>query len=187
MASIESDGHAVVENGAGRTVRWTCAASALVAAGLFFVLGNMLGHRPDPAGLLTLEASWVNHGSLVAWWFTWLGYAYVLAPLSAALLIVAWRFPTWRGRIVLSVVLLLVCWRAADFFQHFFARPRRLDWVVKHETAFGYPSSHAAIATGFYLLWSLLASRSDLPGRGWWSALLAGTAIGIMWSRLALG
>ena len=77
----------------------------------------------------------------------------------------------------------------ADFFQHAFARPRRLDWVVKHETAFSYPSSHAAIAVGFYLLWAEFVRRSDLPSRvrGPLALLLAAVAVGILWSRLALG
>ena len=153
----------------------------------FFALGRAVGHEPDPAQLLTIEASWVNHGSLVAWWLTWLGYAYALIPCCVVLIAVAIRFPQWRVPVAVSIVMLLLAWQGADFFQHVFARPRRLDWVVKHETAFSYPSSHAAIATGFYALWSLLLAQSSLRYRAAGSALLAAAAAGICWSRLALG
>ena len=154
---------------------------------LFFALGKAVGHNPDPAWLLTIEASWVNHGTLIAWWLTWLGYPYVLVPLSLIAILVAIRYPQWRVRVVVSLIVLLLAWQGADFFQHFFARPRRLDWVVKHETAFGYPSSHASIAVGFYFLWALFLRQSNLKYRNVWFAVLAALSIGIMWSRLALG
>jgi len=82
-----------------------------------------------------------------------------------------------------------LCWRGADFFQHVFARPRQLDWVVKHETSFSYPSSHATIATGFYALWAVMLYCSELPltVRRTAGTTLALLAIAICWSRLALG
>jgi len=105
------------------------------------------------------------------------------------LLILAWRFPAWRARIVFSIVMLLLCWRGADLFQHLFARPRRLDWVVRHESAFSYPSSHAAIATGFYLLWAwmLYAAAPATATKRVAAVLLALFAIAVCWSRLSLG
>ena len=154
---------------------------------LFFALGKAVGHNPDPAWLLTIETSWVNHSTLIAWWLTWFGYAYVLGPLVAVLLIIAIRYPQWRVRVAVSIIVLLLAWQGADFFQHFFARPRRLDWVVKHETAFGYPSSHASIAVGFYFLWALFLRQSEVKYRKWWFAALSLLSAGIMWSRLSLG
>jgi undecaprenyl-diphosphatase len=64
-----------------------------------------------------------------------------------------------------------------------------MDWVVKHETAFSYPSSHAAIATGFYALWGVMLFVSELPSttRKVAGTLLVLFAIAICWSRLALG
>jgi membrane-associated phospholipid phosphatase len=84
---------------------------------------------------------------------------------------------------------LLVCWRGVDLLQHVFVRPRRLDWVVKHETSYSYPSSHAAIATGFYALWALMLSLSELSRRvrAIAAGLLVLLAVAICWSRLALG
>ena len=167
--------------------RFWYAATAVVAFALFVALGRFVGHGPDPTWLMPLEDAWTNHSTLIAWWFTWLGYSYVLAPLCIALLVVAWRFPEWRTRVFFSIVVLLLCWQGADLFQHIFARPRRFDWVVKHETSFGYPSSHAAIATGFYGLWAFFVARSNLRNAAVVATLLGVVTIGIMWSRLALG
>ena len=86
-----------------------------------------------------------------------------------------------------SLVTLLLCWGAVDLAQHLFARPRRLDWVVKHETSFSFPSSHAAIATGFYGLWAWLVARCTLPGRAVIAGLLVALVLAICWARLALG
>jgi membrane-associated phospholipid phosphatase len=167
----------------------TAIACALIASGFFLQLGQYVVANGEPGALIPIESALLNHGSLVAWWLTWMGYAYVLGPLCVALIVVAWRFPQWRARVVFGIVVLLLCWIGADFFQHLFARPRRLDWVVKHETAFSYPSSHAAIAVGFYLFWAEVVRRSELPGRvrGPLAVVLAAVGVGILWARLALG
>ncbi len=61
--------------------------------------------------------------------------------------------------------------------------------MVKHEVTFSYPSSHAAIAIGFYGLWAAPLYFSDLPKpvRAIGGLLLAILAAAIRWSRLALG
>jgi membrane-associated phospholipid phosphatase len=170
-------------------VRIAAAVTAAICAALFFVLGFEVTRYGEPAGLAGFERALLGHGTLIAWWLTWSCYLYVLAPVAVALLVLAWRLPVWRGRIVFSVVILLLCWQGADLAQHYFRRPRRLDWVVRHETAFSYPSSHAAIAFGFYGLWAALLYASDLPHRA--RALAAGAlvlfALAICWARLALG
>lgn len=161
----------------------------IVAAALFTVLGVQVVHFGEPAELSAWEHALVGHAALVAWWLTWSCYVYAMVPIAVILLIVAWLAPEWRVRILFSVAMLLLCWRGADLFQHLFARPRRLDWVVKHEATFSYPSSHAAIATGFYGLWALTLYISELPSaaRKTAAVLLALLAIAICWARLALG
>ena len=162
---------------------------AVVVFACFVALGMAVVRNGEPPALFAWQESLVNHSTLIAWWLTWSCYIYVLAPIAAVLLIVAWLAPAWRARIIFSVVMLLLCWRGADFFQHFFARPRPLDWVVKHETSYSYPSSHTTIAIGFYALWALMLYRSELPlGVCRVAAfLLALFAIAICWARLALG
>jgi membrane-associated phospholipid phosphatase len=174
-------------NPRSNAVLWGIAAVAAFVA--FFALGRDVVANGEPLLLIDWERPLTGHSSLVAWWLTWACYPQVLIPICIVLLLVAWRAPAWRGRALLSVVLLLFCWRGADFFQHVFARPRRVDWAVKHETSFSYPSSHAAIATGFYGLWALMLYLSDLPAltRRIGAALVALLALATCWSRLALG
>ena len=140
-----------------------CVLVALVSWALFVLLGLYVVRNGEPAALAALQQALVNHSTLIAWWITWSCYVQVLGPIAILLLIVALLVKTWRTRILFSIVMLLLCWRVADFLQHYFARPRPLDWVVKHETAFSYPSSHAAIAFGFYGLWAVMIYWSDLP------------------------
>lgn len=163
--------------------------NAIVALAVFAWLGYYVAHNGEPALFVGWESALVNRSTLVAWWLTWSCYVYVLVPVVVALIVVAVRAPRWRGRIAFSLVMLLLCWQGADIAQHLFARPRRLDWVVRHETAFSYPSSHAAIAFGFYGLWAALIRRSELSRtvRTVVPALLLALVLGICWSRLALG
>jgi membrane-associated phospholipid phosphatase len=162
---------------------------AVAAFACFIALGMDVVRRGEPARLAAFQQSLANHSTLIAWWLTWLCYPDVLIPVTVLLLIVAWLVPAWRSRIVFSIAMLLLCWRGADFFQHLFARPRPLDWVVKHESTFSYPSSHAAISAGFYGLWAVMFFWSGLPGlvRKTAAVVLALLAVGICWSRLALG
>ncbi|HEY1654334.1 MAG TPA: phosphatase PAP2 family protein [Candidatus Tumulicola sp.] len=164
-------------------------AVAVVALAAFLALGFAVVRGGEPGALIGWEVVLANHGALIAWWLTWACYPQLLGPLAIALLIVAWRVPSWRARIVFSIIMLVLCWQGADLFQHFFMRPRRLDWIVRREAAFSYPSSHAAIVTGFYLLWARMIAVSDLPRavRATLPALLAALAAAVCWSRLALG
>lgn len=161
---------------------WSVAS---VAA--FLLLGWAVTHFGEPVPFVSLESSLLNHSTLIAWWLTWGCYPQVLGPIGVALLIIAWRAPAWRGRIFFSLAVVLACWFLADISQHLFARPRRLDWVVKHEHSFSYPSSHAAISVGFYGLWAWLVSSSTLPARRLVAGLLVLLVFAICWSRLALG
>jgi membrane-associated phospholipid phosphatase len=165
------------------------AIVAAVAIGLFLELGLHVRRYGEPAALLAWQVSLVNHSTLVAWWLTWGCYVYVLAPVAVVLLVLACFMAQWRARIIFSIVMLLLCWRGVDFVQHLFARPRPLDWVVRHETAFSYPSSHAAIATGFYALWAVMlyTARPAKPVLRAVGVLLVLFALAICWSRLALG
>jgi membrane-associated phospholipid phosphatase len=117
-----------------------------------------------------------------------MGWGYVLGPLWAALIVLAIFRPEWRMPALFAVAMGLLCWGAADAFQHYFARPRRIDWLVRHETAFSYPSSHATIATGFYFLCGLFALRSRLASWARYTlfAVLTFVTLAIIWSRIEL-
>ena len=156
---------------------------------LFVVLGLAVKRYGEPETLLQFEHAIVNHGDLVAWWLTWFGWIDVLAPLCIVALLAGVIWPEWRARAIFSVVLVILAWGCSDLAQHLFARPRRMDWFVKHETAFSYPSTHAAVAFSFYWLWGVMLWRSRLPQ--FWRAVgfgtLAALALAICWARLSLG
>lgn len=162
---------------------------ATVAFVCFFVLGRNVTANGEPGLLVQWESALFDHSTLVAWWLTWACYPKFLIPVCIVLLILAWRFKEWAVRIVVSIFSLVVAWRAADLCQHVFERARPVQWVVKHEATFSYPSSHAAIVAGFYLLWAILLYGSDLPksSRTIGALLLTLFGLAICWSRLALG
>ena len=142
----------------------------------------------EPAALFALSKSIRGHAIGLAWAFTNCGWGYVMTPLYLASIVVAVMSRQWRARMVYLVASGLVSWGAADFFQRHFGRPRRNDWLIRHEHAFSYPSSHASTSTGFYLLAGILILTSALPARVRYPAfaLLTCMWLGICWSRLAL-
>ena len=165
------------------------AAAALVSFEAAFVLGSFVMKFGEPAPVMAFARAIVGIHAHIAWDFTLIARPEVLAPLGAALIVAAFVFRNWSGRIAFSLLSLLLSWRADAFLQHLFKRPRRTDWVIHHETSFSYPSSHAAISCGFYLLWAFFIARSELP-RGLRAAVVGLLVLlwpAILWSRLALG
>ncbi len=172
-----------------RAARSGRAAFAAVAFALFLALGFYVSAHPEPPLFVAFEKAVLGHAVLLAWWVTNLCYPLVVGSICIALLFVAWLFPQWRAPVFCSFASVLVCWLATNQFQHVFHRPRRLDWLIKRETAFSYPSSHGAVATGFYVLWATFVWQSELRGslRVGLAILLLAVAVAVYWSRLALG
>jgi membrane-associated phospholipid phosphatase len=116
------------------------------------------------------------------WW-------YVLVAFAVAAIALAVAVPSWRARVAFSLVITLVGWQASDAVKNFFARPRPDYGILHIETSASYPSGHAMFAVVVYGLWSYYAATSALPVklRRTLSTLLALWAVGVLWSRLALG
>lgn len=151
-------------------------------------LGYHVKLHGEPPALWAFAQSVRGHAIGLAWALTNAGYAWVLAPLYVITLIVGVVSPRWRLPALTILAVALLAWGAADWFQHFFARPRRGDWLIRHEHAFSYPSSHATICTAFYFFWGLAFLRSDLAAwlRTSLFGLLTALTLAIIWSRLAL-
>jgi len=162
------------------------ATGALIA---FLALGAYVAAHPEPALFATVASLMLGKSQLVAWWFTWLGYPQVLGPLLVISLAAGFSRSAWLIRAAAPAVATVLAWRLADFFQRFYHRPRPAVWFVKHEHAFSYPSSHAAIAFAFYAFWAVLVYRSELAPRtrAAGAASMTILALGICWSRVALG
>lgn len=171
---------------AGVIVPFAVAAVALFAG--FMWLGYYVKLHGEPPAMWAFAQAVRGHGIGLAWAFTNAGFAYILAPLYALSAIVAIVSPRWRLPALLVLAAGLAAWGLADGFQHYFARPRRDDWLIRHEHAFSYPSSHATISTAFYFFWGLVLLRSGLAAWLRVTAFIFLTALtlGIMWSRLAL-
>jgi membrane-associated phospholipid phosphatase len=165
------------------------ALPAIVLFAAFMWLGFYVKAHPEPPALLAFAHAVRGHEIGLAWIFTNAGFASVLAPLYLLCIIAAIFIPSWRLPALFVVAVALIAWGVTDGLQHYFARPRRIDWLVRHERAFSYPSSHASISTDFYFLWGLVLLRSRL--RLWIRmpafVLLTLLTLGIVWSRLALG
>ncbi len=164
------------------------AAIGVILVALSVLLGRYLGREPDSDAWMPLEHALVGVAQPLAIGFTWLCYPAVLVPLGIGLLVFAFIRRDWLLRVALLLGSMLVSWRVADALQRVFARPRRDDWVYKHELTFSYPSSHASITCGFYVfLGVLVALQQTGPRRGWVLLTTGLLAAGILWSRLALG
>ena len=163
-------------------------AIAIIAYVLFLAIGLLVSHKP-PVEFDRAGRALVGHGSLIAWILAWSLYVYWLVPLCVVLVALAVARPALRARVAVTIVTLMVAWGASDLFQRTFARVRPLDWVVKHETAWSYPSTHATLAVAFYGFWLYLLTRSELSrsARLWWTVILGAFIAAIYWSRLALG
>jgi undecaprenyl-diphosphatase len=155
---------------------------------VFFWLGWYVTKHGEPQALAAFALQLRGHGTGVAWRLTEMGWGYVLGPLYLALIVLAIFRPEWRVAALFAISTALICWGAATGFQHFFARPRRLDWLIRKEPAFSYPSSHAAICTGFYFLCGFLALRSRLADWLRYTLFTVGTllTLAIVWSRIEL-
>ncbi len=162
---------------------------AILSYALFLAIGLFVSHRA-PGPLDSASHVLVGHANLTAWILSWTLYMQCVAPACLALIVFAIVRPQWRVRVGVSLAVLLVMWFAADQLQHIFARPRRFDWVVKHETAFSFPSSHATLAVAFYGFWAYLVARSSeltLRARMLVAGALGALVVGVCWARLALG
>jgi membrane-associated phospholipid phosphatase len=164
-------------------------ALAAVFFAAFYWLGTYVTLHGEPAAFMTFAHDVHGQAIGLAWILTNLCYPIVLAPLAAATLVLGLVKRDWLLAAATIVVVLLLCWGSADLLQHHFMRPRRTDWLLKHELSFSYPSSHAAISTGFYFYWGLAVLRSSVGRVLRYAAFYALTAVAlaIMWSRLSLG
>jgi undecaprenyl-diphosphatase len=156
---------------------------------VFALLGWFVSTRPPLEADRALENVFAGQLTGAAAVFTRSCYWYVLVSLGAALIALAFLAPAWRVRAIFSIVVTLVGWQASDLLKAAFRRPRPEQWYGIHETSYGYPSGHAMFATVVYGLWAYFVWNSRLPApwRGLFSAALGLWAMGILWSRLALG
>ena len=155
---------------------------------LFVMLGLTFARRPF---------AFVDHlGSLasgtalpLAVIFTRSGYGNALTILAIAGAILSVAMGTHLVVPALLIAVQLLGQLCSNVMKRLIARLRPEVWHFRHELGFAYPSGHAVTAIVFYLGWAAIASQWNVPPSV--HALLFGVAaiwaLGIGWSRLALG
>jgi undecaprenyl-diphosphatase len=155
---------------------------------LYVQLGLLVSAQP-PSDVDRYFRSWMGAATPAAIVFTESGLLPALAGVALVALLVAWRYPAWRARAFFAIGMNLVAWKVSDVCKDVFHRARPEQWVWHRETSFSYSSGHSTDAVVVYALWAYFVWRSDVPQpwRGIAAGVLALWALGVSWSRLALG
>lgn len=164
----------------------------LAAAALSFVLFAALGLfvTRHPLSRLDVAAAGLRAANVqLATIFTLSGYGAALTTLGLGSIAGAFAL-----RLSIKIPLAILVSQAVSqglvsASKGLFARARPDAWLYRHEPGFSYPSGHATTAVVFYGAWMLViwASPAPAPVRVAGAALLAAWALGICWSRIALG
>lgn len=164
-------------------------AAGGVCAGLFVLLGLFVARHPlSRFDALAGGLRGTNVG--LATMFTVSGYgpAVTLLGLGSVAGALALRLSI---RIPLAILVSQAASQAlvVNVIKGVFARARPDAWLYRHEPGFSYPSGHATTAVVFYAAWILVLWASPLPDplRTAGVVSLAVWALGIGWSRIALG
>lgn len=165
---------------------WIASGLALAAA---VILGHFVAHSSSLWRVDVEAAALRGSATSIASAFTLTGRA--LPLLGLALFGIA-ATAVWRGNwIAASAIFVtqLVSQAGSEFLKRSFERARPDAWLVHKELGFSYPSGHATTAVVFYLSWAVLVWLMPLriEAKIALVALLAMWAIGIDWSRIALG
>ncbi len=161
---------------------------ALACFALFFVLGSVVSPRP-PTKIDLAGAALRGELSGLAAFFTLLGRTWPLVAIAAAAALVA---VFARASVVPVAVILLsqvVSQGVVAAVKPFFHRMRPDHWLLYREKDFSFPSGHSTTAIVFFVALAIVSWRSPLPRplATTFASLAAVCAIGIPWSRLALG
>jgi membrane-associated phospholipid phosphatase len=169
-------------------LRHDLTAAALALLVVFATLGAIVSRRP----LGSLDAAAVyfrGQATRLAVVFTKSGRSHgmTIACILAIAVCAALHVAIW-------VPLLIVCSQIVsqtlvELLKSFYKRTRPDYWLVGLEAGHSYPSGHAATATIFFIGWAIVAFLEPLsvPIKSAVVLILVWWALGIAWSRLALG
>ena len=163
-------------------------ACALAGFALFALLGASVSSRTPTR--LDVEAVAIRGAATpLAAFFTRLGYRPALA-LIAAIAVAAFfgRVGPWWLTLAL-VASHTAAQTAIVLLKPLFHRTRPDYWLVRREVDTSYPSGHSATAITFYVALIVLVwhARVPQPVQVASTIALGSCALGIPWSRLALG
>lgn len=167
---------------------WRLLGGAAVCAALFVLLGRWAVLHPL-ARLDVMGSALRGSGVRPAIVFTDSGYGTVLTALGIASIGAALVLRAPLSVPLTIVVSQILSQAAVNALKVVFARTRPDAWLYRHELGYSYPSGHATTAVVFYGGWLVVLWNSSLPlpVRAAGSVMLALWALGIGWSRIALG
>lgn len=155
---------------------------------LYALLGFALVYRPRVLWDVRARAL-VSHATRIALVFTKSGRSRPLLLLYAAVF-VGYAIAHADVRIPALMALSQVSSQfVVEFFKLVYRRVRPDYYLHRLDKGHSYPSGHATTAVVTYAGWALIALHSGLPHAAAFgiAALLVAWAVGIDWSRLALG
>lgn len=167
-------------------------AELYAAACIIFAAFALLGRRVSAAPLGAMDARAVffrGQATSLALAFTRSGRARGVTVLCALALAIFWilRWPLW---IPLGMILSQIFSQTlVELLKARYRRTRPDYWLVGLEAGHSYPSGHATTAVVFFAGWAFVAIFSPLSPAVKYAlaALLIAWAVGVSWSRLALG
>lgn len=163
-------------------------SAAGVALALFVLLGRIFARKPF-AFVDRIGARISGTAVPIAVVFTRSGYTPALTGLATlgALGAIALRAPL--APVAVLIAFQLLGQLAANAAKRYVARLRPEVWHFREELGFAYPSGHAVTAIIFYVGWATLITRWPLFANAHAAIfeLAAAWALGIGWSRVALG
>jgi undecaprenyl-diphosphatase len=166
--------------------RWWIASGAFACAAL--LLGLLVARR-KPGAIDTAGFALRGVGVPVAFVFTLLGRWPALTVLGVLAVGIAMTLRVSLVPVVLLLATQIVSQSANALVKLAYGRPRPYAFIGRRERETSYPSGHSVTAIVFFTGFALLAASSTLP-TALASALVAALlvcALGIPWSRLALG
>lgn len=162
------------------------------AAALCFAAFLWIGLRVAAAPLGALDARSVRlrgQATQLALVFTKSGRSkgVTVACVIAVLVFLLAHWPLWIPLVV--ILSQILSQTIVELFKARYARARPDYWLVGLEAGHSYPSGHATTAVVFFAGWAIVALFSALPDtvKGVIALLLLLWAVGVSWSRLALG
>lgn len=162
-----------------------------VAAGVLFVAFVALGElvTRKPALRVDAAALFHMHATPLARFFTMSGrWPFIVSGFVVA----AGIFEQLHRGVVVPLLLALsqlLTQGLAELFKAHFRRVRPEYWIVGLDPGKSFPSGHAVTAVVYFCGWASVVGLSALPAGPKYAlvALLVAWAIGVDWSRLALG
>jgi undecaprenyl-diphosphatase len=161
---------------------------AAICTYFYVQLGELVSSHPPSEVDLALRP-WTGAWTQAAIVLTTSGLFPALLGVGICALLLGVLVPAWRARAFFAIAMNLAAWKISDALKDVFHRPRPEQWIWHRETSFSYSSGHATDAVVVYGLWALFLWKSGVPQpwRGMLAAALAIWALGVSWSRLALG